>query len=58
MDYHGLLNLDLIKLMKRWLPVPGLVELEHLYFLAVGILIPLSVPFPIPTSQVLVLLVS
>ena len=58
MDYHGLLNLELIKLIRKGLPAPCLVALAHLYFLAVGILMPVPVPFPIPTSQVLVLLVS
>ena len=58
MDHHGLLNLEIIKLIRRWLPAPGFVALANLYFLAVGILITSPVPFPIPASQVLVFLVN
>ena len=58
MDYHGLLNLDLIKLTRIWLAALGLVELEHIWFLAVDILISFPVPFLISTYQILVLLVS
>ena len=58
MDYHGLLNLEFINLIRRRLPAPGLVGLVHLYYLYNGSLILFPVPFQIPTSQVLFLLVS